>query len=223
MSRSPRICVDGAVYHITCRGNNRQSIFMDDVDYQQYLLLLRRHQEKLKFKVLCYCLMPNHVHLVLEPAEHASISRIMGNLSTHYSQDFNKRHGRVGHVFQGRFYSRPIQEDGDLLAVSRYVHLNPVKARLCQKPGEYPWSSYQAYVSNPINPLKLVDSDLVLGLISSPEQARRGAYQTLVESPLDSESGWEPEPLLRRSKGDSHRSRGRVTVPLPSGGARSDD
>ena len=181
MSRPPRLCFEGALYHVTCRGDNRERIFVDDADRQQYLLYLHRYRTQLGFHLLCYCLMPNHVHLVIETFSSAPISKAMLCVSTRYTQYFNKRHGRVGHLFQGRFHSRLIESDPDLLVVSRYVHLNPVKAELCATPQEYPWSSYAAYIGVAADPLHLVDADRVLGMVSERKKLRVALYRGFVE------------------------------------------
>lgn len=183
MARAPRICFDGALYHVTCRGDNREPIFLDDQDYQQYLLFLRRYKDQFGFLLYGYCLMPNHVHLVIEPSLSGTISKIMLCANTRYTQYFNRRYGRVGHLFQGRFHSRLIEKDAYLLAASRYVHLNPVAAHLCRRPDDYPWSSYQAYVRGD-DPLRLIDRECVLGLLGVQAGNERQAYKEFVESKL---------------------------------------
>jgi hypothetical protein len=134
--------------------------------------------------------MPNHVHLILAASLRTPISRVMLCVNSRYTQYFNLRHGRVGHVFQGRFHSQIIEHEAYLLTASRYIHLNPVKAQLCARPQEYPWSSYPAYCGMG-NPLRLVDEESVLKMIPAPEAERRKAYQVLVETPFESES-WTP-------------------------------
>ena len=191
MPRPPRICFDGALYHVTCRGDNRERVFVDEADFQRYLLFLRQYKGQFKFLLHCYCLMPNHVHLVIEPSATATISKIMQCVSTRYTQYFNKRHGRVGHLFQGRFHSRLIEKDTYLLAVSRYIHLNPVKAKLCGKPQEYPWSSYAIYLEKRGDVLHLVDSSLVFSLINVPQGEHARWYREFVESSLIPDAAWD--------------------------------
>ena len=185
MPRMPRICEDGAWYHVTWRGDNREPIFFDGQDYQQYLRYLHRYKTPFKFLLPSYCLMPNHVHLVIQPSLTASLSKIMLCVGTRYTQYFNKKYGRVGHVFQERFYSRLIRDEIDLLVVSRYVHLNPVAACLCQRSADHPWSSIRAYDEPPVNPLGLVDREPILQLITAPDdQERTARYRGFVELPL---------------------------------------
>ena len=188
MAYPSRICFDGAVYHVVVRGNNRQPIFADDKDRERYLVLLQRYKQRFRFLLHAYTLMPNHVHLILQPAEGTTISRIMQALTIAYTKFFNKRHSRVGHVFQGRFRSRLIDHDLYLLVASRYVHLNPVRAKLVARPGAFPWSSYRAYQEASAAESELVDVSLVLSLVSQDPQRQRTEYCQFVERPWRSES-----------------------------------
>ena len=189
MSYPLRVCFDGALYHITARGDNRERIFFDDTDRQQYLLLLRRYKDRFLFRLHAYALMPNHVHLILEPASGSTVSRIMQCLMITYTKAFNRRHGRVGHVFQGRFHSRLIEKDPYLLVASRYVHLNPVRAKLALHAADYAWSSYRAYGDPAHDPLGLVDSADVLALISLDSTRQREGYCKFVEGLTENASG----------------------------------
>ena len=189
MAYPPRVCFDGAIYHVVIRGNNRAPIFSDDRDRRRYLELLVRYKQRFKYLLHAYALMPNHVHLILEPAPGTTISRIMQCVSIAYTKFFNKRHERVGHVFQGRFRSRLIEQDLYLLAASRYVHLNPVRAKLVSHPGAFPWSSYRAYQEDPQDPIRLVDPLLVLALVSRDSKLQRREYCQFVESARRTETG----------------------------------
>lgn len=206
MPRSPRFFENGATYHVTCRGNNRELIFFNDLDYQQYLRYLAEYQAQFGFKVLGYCLMPNHVHLLLQPSVHATLSQIMLCLSGRYTQYSNRRHERVGHLFQGRFHSRLIKNDQYLLAVSRYVHLNPTKALLCQEPEDYPWSSYGVYCGRAESSV-VVETALIFQLLApgQSEPACSRLYQLFVKAPTTGPGEeWEPDaprPRGRPKKG----------------------
>ena len=145
MPRALRVLVSGGIYHVTVRGNNRQPIFTDTVDYQRYLAEARRCFSEYPSSILAYALMPNHVHLVLQD-HRGLLSRSMQVLNARYTRSFNQRHQRVGHLYQGRFYARLVDQDSYLLEVTRYVHLNPVRAQLVDQPERYPWSSYRSYV-----------------------------------------------------------------------------
>jgi REP element-mobilizing transposase RayT len=136
MARPVRIEYPGAVYHVVCRGNNRQAIFRDDHDRKRYLEKLSLYCEEKDVELLCYCLLTNHVHLVLETPQ-GNLSKMMQAFQTSYTVYFNKRHDRSGHVFEQRCKAFLVDQDNYLLEVSRYVHLNAVAARLVERPAQY--------------------------------------------------------------------------------------
>ena len=181
MPRKPRLCSEGLVYHITSRGINKERIFHAKCDYKMYLFILKECKKKFRFLLYCYALMPNHIHLVLETAQGGSISKIMQKLNTSYAVYMNKRRNRTGHLFQGRFFSRVVNKDNYLLELSRYVHLNPVKAGLVNKPEDYPWSSYNDYCK-PDYKSPLVDRDFILGIISLDRKSQVQEYKKFVNS-----------------------------------------
>jgi putative transposase len=133
------------VYHVFARGNNRQRIYRDHTDYLTYLRMLGLVVARMRWSCLAYCLMSNHVHLLIETRK-PNLGAGMRWLQTSYAQRFNKRHGRSGHVFQGRFGSVPVERDEQLLHVVGYIARNPVEARLCTEPEQWPWSSYRDVV-----------------------------------------------------------------------------
>jgi putative transposase len=135
----------GLAHHITQRGNNRQDVFLIDDDRRVYLELLREQADKYGLEVEGYCLMSNHVHLVATPHEEKLLAKAVGRTHFCYSQYINRFHKRSGHLWQGRFYSCPLDERHFWLAM-KYVELNPVRARLCRKPWLYAWSSAAAHV-----------------------------------------------------------------------------
>ena len=188
MAYPPRVCFDGAIYHVTARGDNRELIFRDDDDRARYLTLLARYKSRFRFWLHAYALMPNHVHLIVEPSQAATVSRIMQCQAITYTKWFNKRHGRVGHVFQGRFHSRLIERDSYLLVASRYVHRNPVRAKLVRHPADYCWSSYRAYLNPQFDPQGLVDRDVVLGLMSGDPSRQGEDYREFVETRFSREA-----------------------------------
>ena len=145
MARPVRIEYPGAVYHVICRGNNRQAVFRDDQDRKRYLEKLSFYCEQKGVDLLCYCLLTNHVHLLLETPG-GNLSKMMQPFQTSYTVFFNKRHGRTGHVFEQRYKALLVDKDNYLLEVSRYIHLNPVAVRIVGRPEEYRWSSYAAYL-----------------------------------------------------------------------------
>lgn len=143
MARPLRIEYSGAVYHVTSRGNARQKIFLDDRDRELFLLKLSEARERYGFVFHAYCLMGNHFHLLLETPK-PDLSLGMQRINGEYTQAFNRRHRRVGHLFQGRFKAVLVEKERHLLELCRYVVLNPVRAKMVKDPGEWPWSSYRA-------------------------------------------------------------------------------
>ena len=177
MSRQERIKHAYATYHIIQRGNERRDIFMSDSDRHLYLDLLRRTKQKYQFLLYAYCLMSNHVHLIINDNGH-DISLIMKSLSTSYAVIFNYRHQRVGHLFQGRFGSEQVTDDTYLLELSRYIHNNPVKANMVAAPTHYRWSSYNHYIGRTYN--ELVDEDLILAQFSTHLDRAKNLYRSFV-------------------------------------------
>jgi len=147
MARPLRIEYEGAVYHVTSRGNAREDIYRSDEDREMFLDVLDYVVERFGWICHAYCLMTNHYHLMIETPQ-ANLSRGMSRLNGMYTQRFNRKHSRVGHVFQGRFKSIIVDKDAYLLELSRYVVRNPVAARVVNNVGDWPWSSYQAMVGN---------------------------------------------------------------------------
>jgi putative transposase len=143
--RKPRLEVAGGIHHVFARGNGKQDIFLVDRDRRLYLRLVGQVITRQRWRCLAYCLMDNHVHLLLETPE-ANLGRGMGRLQGLYAQTFNKRHGRCGHVFGERFGSVLVRTDAQLLAVTRYIARNPVEAGLCREAGAWPWGSHAAMV-----------------------------------------------------------------------------
>ena len=143
MPRPQRLQIAGGIYHVTARGNRRQEIFTDDRDRIRFLALLDQVAVRFGWSGHAYCLMPNHFHLVVEtpgPTLSAGLQRLNGS----YAQWFNWRHQKDGHLFQGRFHSVVVETDSHLLELSRYTVQNPVRARLCPSPIDWPWSSCRA-------------------------------------------------------------------------------
>jgi len=143
MARPLRIEYDGALYHVTSRGNERKSIFKDDGDRQLFLRILAQVTERFHWICHAYCLMNNHYHLVIETPD-GNLSKGMRQLNGVYTQAYNRRHHRVGHLFQGRFKAILVQKESHYLEVCRYVVLNAVRAKTVKHPREWPWSSYRA-------------------------------------------------------------------------------
>jgi REP element-mobilizing transposase RayT len=180
------------MYHVTFRGNARQEIFLDVTDRNRMLSTLERCSESYQVRVFLYCLMPNHVHLLLQTPK-ANLDRFMGSLLTGYSVYFNRRHDRIGHVMQGRYHAPLVTGDAYLLNLSRYVHLNPVRTDYWKdrsRPEQqeflsrFAWSSYRAYIGLTAPPAWLETGPLTA--LVSPRQGQDpvATYQAFVEEAL---------------------------------------
>ena len=145
MGRPIRIEYPGALYHITSRGNERRKIFRDKADRMKFLGILRDYHDRYGILIHAYVLMDNHYHLILETPK-GNLLKIMHGVNGGYTNYFNRKYKRVGHLFQGRYRAILVEKDRYLFPLSRYVHLNPVRAGLVKKPGGYLWSSYKGYV-----------------------------------------------------------------------------
>lgn len=152
MPRKKRVWFPGAMYHITARGNRKEPIFREKDDYQYYLHLLKKAKQHYPLKLHSYCLMSNHIHLLIETQEH-SPSQIIHYTHSLYARYFNSKYKCVGHLFQNRFDDKIIRDIKQLVDTSRYIHLNPVKAGLVKMPENYPWSSYKSFVTSAHDPL----------------------------------------------------------------------
>jgi putative transposase len=176
MARIARIVVPGLPHHVTQRGNRRERIFFEDEDYALYRDLLASACRKADVAVWAYCLMPNHVHLILVPADATGLARALSEAHRRYVGYINARARQTGHLFQGRFGSVAMDEEHLLLA-ARYVSRNPVRARLVKRPQDWAWSSVRAH-------LKGADDGLVT---VRPLLDRVGRFAELLETPSEAE------------------------------------
>lgn len=180
MPRVARMKCDNSIYHICARGNNKQDIFLDQQDREEYLKRLRRYKERYKVKIHAYCLMTNHVHLLIYD-NNQDISKFMQGLSLSYVIYFNHKYGRSGHLFQDRFTSTMIKNDAYFLYVSKYIHLNPVKAHLVERPKDYQWSSYRSYLLGK-DECKIVDCNFLLRYFKNDLEKEEKLYAKYVEN-----------------------------------------
>ena len=146
MARLARVVIPGLPHHVTQRGNRRETIFFEDGDHEVYLDLLAEQTRKAEVEVWAYCLMPNHVHMILRPTRSDGLGRAVGEAHRRYTNFINARGRWTGHLFQSRFASVVLHDDHLIRAV-RYVSLNPVRARLVARPEEWKWSSVRAHLS----------------------------------------------------------------------------
>jgi len=178
MARPLRIEYEGAVYHVTSRGNARQDIFVDDGDRQEFLNVLGDTVARFTWDCHAFCLMPNHYHLLIE-TPHANLSDGMRHLNSVYTQGFNRRHDRVGHVLQGRFRSILVEKESYLLELARYIVLNPIRAGMVRSVGDWPWSSYRATAGQE-EPLPLLTTGWLLSQFSENRRQAIGLYRGFV-------------------------------------------
>jgi len=177
----------GEFYHVYNRGNNKEAIFLDGEDrkcflfrtreslYPEYASPRRKPLPKDAFTLLCYCLMPNHFHFLVRQNSQVPISELIKKICTGYSKYFNKRHERVGHVFQDQYKAIAVSQDHYLTWVSAYIHQNPKIAGLVNNLEEYPWSSYRDYLG--LRQGKLCSVDLILGMFKDSRE-----YKNFIEN-----------------------------------------
>ncbi|MBI4685490.1 MAG: transposase [Nitrospirae bacterium] len=146
MPRIARVCAEGYSHHITQRGNNKEKTFFDDEDKRFYLDALQRYKDKYKMKILAYCLMGNHVHILAMPEKETSLARGIGGTNLLYTQYINRKYNRSGRLWQNRFFSSVIEKEPYLWAVIRYIEQNPIRAKLVKRAEDYQWSSARAHV-----------------------------------------------------------------------------
>ena len=167
MPRTARKKSSSGIYHIIIRGINRQTIFEDEEDCAQFLEALKRYKEKSGYEIYSYCLMGNHVHILMkigiEPLE-----QVMRRLCGSYVYWYNKKYQRIGNLFQDRFKSEPVEDDQYFQTVLRYIHQNPVKAGLVKHVEEYKWSSFHEYV----NQANIVNINFLMGMISNDKEKK---------------------------------------------------
>jgi REP element-mobilizing transposase RayT len=184
MARPLRLEFPGATYHVTARGDRREPIYRDDADRLAQLQIIAAAMDRFDARVLAYCLMGNHYHLVVHTRQ-ANLSRLMRQINGVYTQAFNRRHGLAGHLFQGRFKAIVVDRDAYLLSLCRYVERNPVAAGLVAAPGDWDWSSYRAHVGRADVPPWLdtpaLHAQLLGGLPQDADDSTRAArlYEAL--------------------------------------------
>lgn len=170
MPRIARLLALNYPHHITQRGNNKEPVFIDDEDKKVYLNILKKYSDQWKFDIWAYCLMSNHVHILVVPREEESLAKGIGATNLVYTQYFNHRYNRNGRLWQNRFFSTIIEEETYLWAVARYIEKNPVRANIVKKAEDYPWSSAKAHI------LKLRDTALL-----GEDWLEKGEYKAYCE------------------------------------------
>ena len=177
----PRSFLAQSFYHIISRGNNRQNIFLTKRDNIRYLKCLEKYAEKFNISIITYCLMPNHVHLLIKIGALLAIPEFMQALNTAYTKYFNARHSASGHLFEGPYKHVLIETDEYLVHLSRYIHLNPTSSGLVKTPENYEWSSYRHFLN--LEKSNFIEDSPVLTYFSSENPI--DDYKEFVESRVD--------------------------------------
>jgi putative transposase len=181
MPRRPRILIAGGIYHVTSRGNRKEPVFLCDGDRLLFSELVRQVVAHRRWNVHCFCLMPNHYHLLVETPE-PDLSAGMQRINSDYAQWFNGEHGLVGHLFQGRFHARMIESDWHFLQIVRYVALNPVRAGLCASPADWRWGSFFNVMNETPS---LISGHKIPSFFGSDAASARAAFKRFVEEGMD--------------------------------------
>ncbi len=183
MARPLRIEYPGAFYHITARGNERKDVFKSARDREKFLSYLQSATERYGAVIHVYCLMNNHYHLLLETPS-GNLSQIMRHINGAYTTYFNTKRRRAGHLFQGRYKGILVEADEYGKELSRYIHLNPVRAKVVENPGDYQWSSYGEYIGKK-KPFEWLARNFILGYFGSKEREAQREYQDFVEAAIE--------------------------------------
>jgi putative transposase len=186
MARKPRIHFPGAIYHVISRGNRRQDIFLSEGDLKTFLSYLSEYKTRYSFHLYAYAFMGNHIHLLLE-VEEDSLSKIMQTLLFRYTRYFNRRYGKTGHLFEGRYRAILCDKDAYLLELVRYIHLNPVRAKVVKDPERYKWTSHQRYLGKGVE--GLIEEEFLLKQFGKDKSIARRKYRKFVMEGL----GWGHE------------------------------
>jgi len=189
MARPIRIEFAGALYHITSRGDDRQDVFRDDQDRRVFLEILNEADRRFKWRCYAFCLMGNHYHLLVETPE-PNLSAGMRHINGVYTQRFNRRHGRTGHVFQGRFNAILVDKESHFLEVCRYIVLNPVRAKFVGDPRAWRWSSYGATAGYQPAPIFLHAAELLRHFSEHFEPAQN-EYRAWVHEGVNAQSPFD--------------------------------
>ena len=195
MPRTARVAFPSMVYHVISRGNNREWVFNEVGDFERYLEICRRYKEKFEFRLYHWVLMSNHVHLILETPEKSSLSKIMQGMNLAYTIWFNRKSGKVGHLWQDRFKSAVVERDSYLLECGRYVERNPLRARMVEDLKEYAWSSYRVYAYGKAD--GITDRHEVYDAMGKESGTRQKAYREFVGSNRDREEQEIKEKMAR--------------------------
>ena len=180
MPRVQRVKGEFSTYHVVQRGNEKKKIFRNNEDKVKFLETIAKAREKYNFLLYAYCLMDNHIHLLVNDNGN-DISKLMKSINVSYVSYFNRAYQRCGHLFQDRFKSELVKDDRYLLEVSRYIHNNPVKAKMVERPDDFKWSSYNIYSGKANDALGLLDTSMILNYFSGNKPKSVSEYEKFVD------------------------------------------
>lgn len=190
MPRPPRLLdTSGGTYHICCRGNNKSAIFLEEQDFIYFEKIIANLKKTHPFLLYNYCWMTNHTHMLLSPDQKTHLPDLMQRINQTYARYFNKKYGRSGHFWQGRYYSRLVDSDAYLIACAHYIERNPVDAGIFTAAQDYRWSSYRHYALGETNPL--VNENPAFLALGRNDSERRRAYRAVMNGgvPASVEAG----------------------------------
>ncbi|MFH1846603.1 MAG: transposase [Candidatus Omnitrophota bacterium] len=186
MPRTARIVAIGLPHHITHRGNNKNITFFDNEDYQKYLFFLENYKNKYDLEIFTYSLMPNHIHFKVIPNKADSLAKVFNYTQMCYAQHFNKKYKKIGHLWQSRFFSCPLDKQ-HAYAVTKYIELNPVTARLVEKPEQWKWSSATDHLNTGKGLISLSPMKKIMEIQNWQEYLQQGVSTEMIER-IDSHS-----------------------------------
>ncbi len=178
MPRPPRLLLSQSYYHVMIRGNNRHSVFKSNNDYLYFLELIGRYKTEHPFDLYHYCLMPNHIHMLLKTFKASDFSTFMKKLELAYFHHYRQQYDWVGHFWQGRFKSQPVGKDAYFIQCGKYIELNPVRANIISEPQEYSYSSYKYYTEGKKN--SLITEDIFYNEFGFNDLTRQQNYQKMI-------------------------------------------
>ena len=181
MPRRPRIILEGGYYHILTRGNDRRKLFRYRQDYNFFLRTAKRYLKKYPLNIINYCLMPNHLHILVQVNKADDLPKFMQGLLQVYASYFRRKYHSAGFVFQNRYKSIYIERDGYLLECARYIERNPLRAKIANNIHDYPWSSFLHYAKGSSDDIIKIDNPLYLALADSTEERRQLYLKYLLE------------------------------------------
>ena len=188
MARKPRLHLAGGLYHVMLRGNNGKNIFFDNEDREYLEKLVAEGVKRFDHKILAYCWMSNHIHLAIE-VNKIPLSKIIQNLSFRYTRYVNKKRKQIGHLFQGRYKAILVEKDSYLLELVRYIHLNPIRAKVVRNLSDYKWSSHGVYLEKEQN--TWIQSDKVLSIFSKNKKIASKQYVKFLKEDVDCTTNFE--------------------------------